>query len=240
MNKAELARHALGLRAELDLDAHTAFDPYQLAERYGIDTYQLSVLDWAPAAAHFTVTRPAAFSGALIPLGTGAVIVENDAHDRLRRRSTMAHEMAHWVRERPFACPAHGRRARVRDRRPRAGDRSRRTGRSPAHPNCRGPSTRPPPRNRPGRGGTVQRQRQDGPLAHGLHRGPTDRRANCVEEALTPARSGHHRPARARPPHHPPTRLGVDEALAATGRLVPSVADWSLPAAGERRTGRGS
>lgn len=105
MNKAELARHALELRAELGLDARTAFDPYQLAERYGIDVYQLSVLDCAPAAAHFTVPRSAALFGALILLGTGAVIVENDAQDRLRRRSTMAHEMAYWVREHPFACP---------------------------------------------------------------------------------------------------------------------------------------
>ena len=38
----------------------------------------------------------------LVPLGAGATIVENDAHDRFRRRSTTAHEMAHWVREHPF------------------------------------------------------------------------------------------------------------------------------------------
>jgi Zn-dependent peptidase ImmA (M78 family) len=33
----------------------------------------------------------------LIPVGTGAVILENDSHDPFRRRSTMAHEMAHVV-----------------------------------------------------------------------------------------------------------------------------------------------
>lgn len=65
----------------------------------------LSALDCAPAAAHFAVTKPAAFSGALVPVGTGAVILENDAHDRRRRRSTAAHEMAHWVREHPFTAP---------------------------------------------------------------------------------------------------------------------------------------
>lgn len=105
MNKAELGRLALELRGEVGVDAHAAFDPYRLAEQYGIEVHLLSTLDCVPAAAHFTVTRPAAFSGALVPVGTGAVILENDAHDRRRRRSTAAHEMAHWVREHPFTTP---------------------------------------------------------------------------------------------------------------------------------------
>ncbi|WP_376771741.1 ImmA/IrrE family metallo-endopeptidase [Actinokineospora xionganensis] len=38
----------------------------------------------------------------LLPYGTGHVIVENNNHDPLRRRSTIAHEMSHVILEHPF------------------------------------------------------------------------------------------------------------------------------------------
>lgn len=67
--------------------------------------HQLSDLDCHEAAAHFGSVNPGVFSGALVPFGRGAVIFDNDSHDRFRRRSTVAHEVAHWVLEHPFTAP---------------------------------------------------------------------------------------------------------------------------------------
>lgn len=105
MNKAALKRLALELRGEIGLDGHDRFDPYLLAEQYGVDVYQLSELGCsAEALAHFQVARTAVFSGALVPVGTGFVILENDSHDQARRRATAAHEMAHVALGHPFAA----------------------------------------------------------------------------------------------------------------------------------------
>jgi Zn-dependent peptidase ImmA (M78 family) len=105
LNKAALKRLALELREEIDVGVHEAFDPYRLAELYGVDVMQLSDLGCSTdALAHFQVTRADVFSGALVPDGTGAVIVENDAHPLVRRRSTASHEMAHVVLEHPFTA----------------------------------------------------------------------------------------------------------------------------------------
>lgn len=106
MNKAALKRLAVELRAEIDLGIHQPFDPYALAELYGIDVVQLSdVKCSAEALKHFRITRPDVFSGALVPVGDGgAVIIENDGHDPERRLSTASHEMAHVVMEHPFAA----------------------------------------------------------------------------------------------------------------------------------------
>ncbi|WP_204009014.1 ImmA/IrrE family metallo-endopeptidase [Virgisporangium aurantiacum] len=46
--------------------------------------------------------RPEAWSAALVPDGTGMYIVENTAHQPERRRSNIAHEMAHVVLEHTF------------------------------------------------------------------------------------------------------------------------------------------
>ncbi len=105
MNKAQLKHLALELRQEIDLDPFEIFHPYRLTELYGIDVYQLCDLECSPEAmAHFQVTRSEVFSGALVPVGTGAVIIENDVHDPFRRRSTAAHEMAHVVLDHPFTA----------------------------------------------------------------------------------------------------------------------------------------
>lgn len=98
MNKADLARYALELREEIGLVPHDVFDPYRLAQQWGIDVHLLSATDCTSTAReHFMVLRRSVLSGMLIPVGTGAVILENDSHDPYRRRSTMAHEMAHVV-----------------------------------------------------------------------------------------------------------------------------------------------
>lgn len=105
MNKAQLARDALELRKDIGLDAFAVFDPYKLAEQWGIEVFQLTELDCSAAAVrHLTSERGSVFSGALIPIGTGAVILENDSHDQCRRRSTAAHEMAHVVLGHPFTA----------------------------------------------------------------------------------------------------------------------------------------
>ncbi len=80
-----------------------AFDPWGLAALYGIDVVSLSELPIDDeVVSYFTIDRPEVFSGALIPIGHGAVIVENDSHPLVRRRSTMGHELAHVVAEHQF------------------------------------------------------------------------------------------------------------------------------------------
>lgn len=102
-NKAACKRLAAELRTEIDLDPMDALDPWQLAKLYGIHVIPLSALPLDSAIRdHFTVTRPEVFSGALVPYGNGAVIVENDGHPSARRRSTMGHELAHVFGEHTF------------------------------------------------------------------------------------------------------------------------------------------
>lgn len=99
--KAAAKRLAMELRAEIGLDAHAPFDPYAFASEYGIPVVQLSDLNGAPRD-HFLRAEGSALSGALIPNGTGVVILENDAQPLTRRRTTMCHELAHVVLEHKF------------------------------------------------------------------------------------------------------------------------------------------
>lgn len=99
--KTEAKSLALELRAEIGLDAHAPFDPYAFASEYGILVVQLSSLN-DPARDHFLKADGSALSGALIPTGTGVVILENDAQPLTRRRTTMCHELAHVVLEHEF------------------------------------------------------------------------------------------------------------------------------------------
>jgi len=99
--KTEAKRLALELRTELGADAHVPFDPYAFAHEYGIEVIQLSSLEGA-ARDHFLKPDGSPFSGALIPVGTGVVILENDAQLEVRRRTTMCHELAHVVLEHAF------------------------------------------------------------------------------------------------------------------------------------------
>ncbi|MFF4985477.1 ImmA/IrrE family metallo-endopeptidase [Streptomyces sp. NPDC001046] len=106
--KAEAKRLALEVRDELEVDAHAPLNPYELAALYGVAVFSLSDIaegksELASALAHFTSVRPDAFSAAVIPVGTGRVILENCGHDPQRRVSTLAHEMAHVVLEHSFS-----------------------------------------------------------------------------------------------------------------------------------------
>ena len=94
-------------RDELGLGLMQPLDPYELAEKHGVRVYPLSVLanDHCPEStiAHFKVTNSKAWSAALIPVGTARIIIENDSHGVVRRRSSVAHEMSHHLLEHEFA-----------------------------------------------------------------------------------------------------------------------------------------
>lgn len=103
INKAACKRLAGEVRVELDLEPMEALDPWKLAELYGVPVMALGALPLDDVVRnYFSTVRPHAFSGALLPHRTGAVIVENDAHPLARRRSTLGHEMAHVVGEHKF------------------------------------------------------------------------------------------------------------------------------------------
>ncbi|MEV4748916.1 ImmA/IrrE family metallo-endopeptidase [Streptosporangium sp. NPDC049248] len=93
-------------REELGLSPADPLDPYVLADAHGIDVYGLEDLlahGVSPEAfCHFTMGNSAVWSAALLPLGTARVIVENESHSRVRRRSNIAHELGHFLLEHPF------------------------------------------------------------------------------------------------------------------------------------------
>lgn len=104
-NKAACKRLAAEVREEAGLDPMTALDPWEIAKDYGITVVELCALALDDKAReHFVSVRPDAFSGALVPFGNGALIVENDTHAAVRRRSTMAHELAHVLGEHVFGA----------------------------------------------------------------------------------------------------------------------------------------
>lgn len=102
--KSEARGLALEVRAELGIGVLTPLDPYALAELYGIEVFDLTNPELpAESVRHLTQVRPHVFSAALVPTQpSGAVIIENHVHPPRRRRSTMAHEMAHVLLEHPF------------------------------------------------------------------------------------------------------------------------------------------
>jgi hypothetical protein len=105
--KADLARLAAEVRKnELKASLYQRICPYDLADLYGVDVLTLQGLadSGCPPEAieFFTSVRPEAWSAALVPNGTGQFIVENNAHTPQRRRSNIAHEMAHLLLEHEF------------------------------------------------------------------------------------------------------------------------------------------
>ena len=103
VNKAYCKRLAAELRAEIGLEPTDVLDPWRLAELYGVTVIPISALQVSSEIRdHFSIARPDMFSGALVPIRTGAVIIENDSHPLTRRRSTMGHELAHIFGEHKF------------------------------------------------------------------------------------------------------------------------------------------
>lgn len=92
-------------RAELTLDPLEPLDPYDLANNHGISVFPITELaaDQAAAAAdYFTTVKPNSWSAALIPVGSARIIIENDTHSLPRRRSSIAHELGHFLLEHIF------------------------------------------------------------------------------------------------------------------------------------------
>lgn len=102
--RKEAREITLEVRDELGIGVFAELDPYALAELYGIEVTDLSNPCLPPESVrYFTQERPHVFSGALVPLQpSGAFIIENHVHHPRRRRSTIAHEMAHVLLEHPF------------------------------------------------------------------------------------------------------------------------------------------
>lgn len=93
-------------RAALGLGPRDPFDPYLLCKEHGIAVYPVSTLDdqgCVAAVAHFLNGRSRAWSAALVPLGSARIIIENDSHSWVRRRSTLAHELGHHLLEHTFS-----------------------------------------------------------------------------------------------------------------------------------------
>ena len=104
--QALMRKVALEERAGLGLGPRDPFDPYALCEEHGIPVYSINDLQsFASSSAaidHFTTGRASAWSAALVPLGDARVIIENDSHALVRRRSSISHELGHFLLEHSF------------------------------------------------------------------------------------------------------------------------------------------
>lgn len=93
-------------RAGLGLSDSDPFDPRALAAEHGIPVYSLTELleqDLAEETRdHFHFANTGSWSAALVQVGTARIIVENDAHAPVRRRSNLAHELGHHLLEHSF------------------------------------------------------------------------------------------------------------------------------------------
>lgn len=99
----ELARDE---RASLGVGDHEALDPYALCEEHGVLVYTVESLRSFGASSeailHFTSLSTATWSAALVPLGSARIIIENETHAPVRRRSSIAHELGHFLLEHEF------------------------------------------------------------------------------------------------------------------------------------------
>lgn len=99
----ELARDE---RASLGISDHEALDPYALCEEHGVRVYTLESLRAfgarSEAILHFTSLNRSTWSAALVPVGSARIIIENESHAAVRRRSSIAHELGHFLLEHKF------------------------------------------------------------------------------------------------------------------------------------------
>lgn len=97
---------AIEERSTTGVDEHEAFDPYALCEEHGVRVYTVESLRsfGAPTEAilHFTSLNTTSWSAALVPIGPARVIIENETHPPVRRRSSIAHELGHFLLEHEF------------------------------------------------------------------------------------------------------------------------------------------
>lgn len=93
--KTEAKKLAVEVRLELGLTAHEVFDPYALAREYGVDVKPISTLGLEEIDLETARDGRTGLSGMVIADGHRLIIVENDFHAEVRRRSTVSHEMSH-------------------------------------------------------------------------------------------------------------------------------------------------
>jgi Zn-dependent peptidase ImmA (M78 family) len=93
-------------RGWLGLGLMDPLDPYALAREHGIPVYPIDELPdehcSQKAVTHSTLNRSKVWSAALVPIGTGRIILENTGHASVRRRSSLAHELSHHFLEHKF------------------------------------------------------------------------------------------------------------------------------------------
>jgi Zn-dependent peptidase ImmA (M78 family) len=94
-------------RGWLGLGPVDALDPYALAREHGIPVYPIDELPDEhcshDAVTHFTVSRPKVWSAALVPIGSGRLVLVNTGHALARRCSSLAHELSHHFLEHEFS-----------------------------------------------------------------------------------------------------------------------------------------
>jgi len=104
--KKALEDLALEERARIGAGPHVPLDLVRLTDEYGIPVYAISDLaeHGCPSEAleYFADEGSRKWSAALVRAGTGYFIVENCSHSPQRRRSNVAHEMAHLLLEHEF------------------------------------------------------------------------------------------------------------------------------------------
>lgn len=95
--KTEANEIARETRRELGLRAIDPLDPWRLAEHLAIPVVSLRDLsvDAPQAVHHFRRVDRQAFSAVTVFRGPARLIVFNDAHDRGRQASDVAHELSH-------------------------------------------------------------------------------------------------------------------------------------------------
>jgi hypothetical protein len=100
--KTEARRLALDVRSELGLDALAPFDVVGWAQLYGVPLLALRDLPCGDRARErFSGDGASVWSAALIPNGTGQVIIYNSCHGPARIKSDVTHEAAHVLLEHP-------------------------------------------------------------------------------------------------------------------------------------------
>jgi Zn-dependent peptidase ImmA (M78 family) len=96
---------AAGERGNLGLTPFEPLDLHRLAKEYGVRIFCLADLadeQSRDAVAYFSQDGSQRWSAALIPIGPRRVIIENDTHAVVRRRSSIGHELSHHLLEHPF------------------------------------------------------------------------------------------------------------------------------------------
>lgn len=95
-------------RTNLGLSQWDQLDPYVLCQEHGIPVYALSEIASSEAVAHFSDDRASTWSAALVPVGSARLIIENDEHHPVRRRSNIGHELGHFLLEHDFKTELFG------------------------------------------------------------------------------------------------------------------------------------